>query len=125
MTTAEWLAYAKQHQTVLTSLVEHYHPLKRNPFANTHRITAPNAEAAAIRIRADIRRNSEGDPTVDFKEAMDSDNVQKINSLLNDTWFGVPESTDCWRIEGFREAVYLMEDLPNEEDGNDPQDVQG
>ena len=34
-------------------------------------------------------------------------------SLLNSAWFGVPESTQCWKLEGFKEAIDLLEDPPD------------
>ena len=87
-------------------------------------ITAPNAEQAAHAVRRAIA-NEEADkpsPLERFDKALQDKNIGEINSLLNEinsllnsAWSGVPESTSCWRIPGFKEAVDLMDDLPEEE----------
>jgi len=46
---------------------------------------------------------------------LDAQDISKAMKLLNDAWFGVPESTDCWQIYGFKEAVDLLDDPPEEE----------
>lgn len=35
---------------------------------------------------------------------------------MSETWFGVPESTLCWQIQGFKEACDLLDDPPETED---------
>jgi hypothetical protein len=103
----EWLSYAERH----------YHPSSKGYGRQWGmKITAPLAEAACQTIRGSIQRKEQADPVERFAQALEDKDVAKINSLLNSAWFGVPESTDSWGIEGFREAVELLEDLPEEEE---------
>lgn len=114
MTEAEWIEYAKANQQKLEYLIGRYHPVRLETILpdGEMRITAPNAENACIGVRDHIRRNFEGDPITQFANALKNSDIARANTILNEAWFGVPESTSCWRIEGFREAVRLMEDLP-------------
>ena len=117
MTTQEWLSAAASDAYELKDLLRHYHPA--SPLTADRlqmRITARGAEDACIVVRNDIRQNFEGDPVAQFDEALAEKNVGKINTLLNDAWFGVPESTECWTVTGFAEAVALIEDLPEDEE---------
>lgn len=121
-TKEEWLKFAEENKEKLAWLIKDYHPVNRQPGTRRasvlHRgdyITAPNAEAACVQVRNKIRQNFEGNPVQQFEEALRQKDVSKINKLLNDTWFGVPESTSCWNILGFKEAVELMEDIPDDD----------
>lgn len=114
MTNQEWLDAVKSNQDILKSFIKDWHPtnIARKP---SMRITAPNTEAASKVVRASIRNSAErADPIIRFELALLQSDIPGINNVLNETWFGVPESTDCWNIPGFREAVNLMEDLPND-----------
>lgn len=124
MTTADWLATARAHADNLRALIAEFHPARRTdgkalPFPM--HITAPNAEAARRTIVTDIQRNHEGDPVAQFTVALAAGDVARITTLLNAAWFGVPESTSCWQIPGFAEAVDLLDDPPEEEDNSDGQ----
>lgn len=114
MTKQEWLQRAKTDQDKLKKLIGNYHPLTRRLSESSIPITAPNAERACAQIRADIKRNSEGDPLTKFDEALTIGNWKVINNILNETWFGVPESTLAWQLEGFREAIILLEEPPDD-----------
>jgi len=81
-------------------------------------ITAYNAEAACQNVRDMIRSNESMDRDSMLKKietAFSTSDVDELMSLLSSTWFGVPESTCCWSIPGFKEAVDLMEDPPEED----------
>jgi hypothetical protein len=81
-------------------------------------ITAPNAEAACEVVRKKLKHeyHYQDSPVVRFEKAIDDGYCTIVNDILNQTWFGVPESVDCWNIKGFTEAVKLMEDPPEDED---------
>lgn len=115
MTAQEWIAQARQRRDLLVDLVGTYHPamFSGNKKAN---ITAPNAESACMMIREKIREETEELPISALKDALDAGDVDKVYSLLSSAWFGVPESTSCWQIPGFKEAVDLMGDPPDPED---------
>lgn len=112
MTEREWLDTATAHRAALAALLRAYHPANisaRNP---PMKITAVAAERACENVREDIRRNHEGDPVAQFDEAIKGGDVNTAMRLLDQAWFGVPESTSCWNIEGFKEAVDLLDDPP-------------
>jgi hypothetical protein len=121
-TSAEWLAKARRDADKLRSLINRYHPCtQRKPDPERDRalpITAPTVEGAAENVRRDIRAKTKdkGDPSERFDAALAGD-LRIIGSVLSDAWFGVPESTSCWSVLGFRECVALIEDPP--EDGPD------
>jgi hypothetical protein len=85
-----------------------YHPASYQKSGFDPPITAPGAEAACKVLRDTINKNS---PLI-TGEYIDSvrEDHSKIYSLLNSAWIGVPESTACWNIPGFAEAVDLMEE---------------
>jgi hypothetical protein len=82
------------------------------------KITAAQAEMACAAVRQSIATEQVGKPTPAsrFDDALATDDISQLNSLLDDAWFGVPESTDCWGIEGFSEAVELLDSLPDEDE---------
>ncbi|MGH7183498.1 MAG: hypothetical protein ACREJN_16185 [Nitrospiraceae bacterium] len=57
-------------------------------------------------------------PAVRLNNAIIKRDLLAINNLLSEAWFSVPESTECWNIRGFRQAVDLMDDLPEEAYGS-------
>ena len=113
MTKEKWLYKAREHQDDLRSLVGNYHPSAGKP-RHQMRITAPAAEAACERIRASIATREKEDPVVRFDRALMTGDIHEVNTVLNEAWFGVPESTSCWNIRGFSVAVDLMDDPPEE-----------
>lgn len=120
MTVEQWLAQAERDKAKLIKLLNAYHPVNRTIGGTNLPITAHNAEAACRQVRRQIiESGKENNPVGQFERALEEKNWQKINSLLNSAWFGVPESTLCWNIEGFTEAVSLMEDLPDDDNGEE------
>lgn len=114
MTHAEWFAYAQLNKEKLNSVISIYHPINhyKDRRDKSLPITAMNAQAACDDVSESIRKNSEGDPVKDFNEAISKMDLNMANKILAQTWFGVPESTSCWGIEGFKELVILSEELP-------------
>lgn len=115
MTEQEWMDQVHRHSEVLRSLVRNYHPASANYSSGGLPITAPGPELACQVVRQEIAKETTEPPTETFMKAEAAGDWQTINSLLDSAWFGVPESTECWRIPGFSEAVDLMEDCPEEE----------
>lgn len=115
MTNTEWLKYAITNEDKLTNLIRDWHPRLRANEIGDMTITAVNAEKACEVIRHQIKTKdaNKPNPVIEFKDALTNGNIQVINRLLNDAWFGVPESRSCWDIIGFKEAVWLIEDPPN------------
>lgn len=115
MNESEWFEKAIANRFKLYSFLSVYHPSNRQPGRRPEDfITAPNVENACTQVRKQIRDEFEGDPTELFKVALLKKDLGVCLTLLNQAWFGVPESTTCWQIEGFKEAVDLMEDTPDE-----------
>lgn len=123
MTTPEWMAKVREHQVRLTALIADYHPAARskvrdremaNRVVDPMPITAHTAEKACQRVREEIADRHKTDPVLDFETAVKADDVGKITTLLNQTWMGVPESTSCWKIPGFKETVDLIEEMPDD-----------
>ena len=118
MTQQEYLEQAKLHAPKLRSLIQNFHPSTADgPRRSIGPITAMLAEAACETVRLDIanKEQGKGNPTARFDQALAAGDAREIDSLLNSAWFGVPESTSCWGIEGFKEAVDLMDDPPEQE----------
>jgi hypothetical protein len=79
-------------------------------------ITAPQAERACEMVRQQIRANSLDNPEIQFDIALTKQDTEAINDLLSSTWFGVPESTSCWGIEGFSVMCDLLDDPIEQEE---------
>ena len=107
----EWFKEADDNRDKLISLVSQYHPSSQRA-GKSLRITAFRAEQACAEIRKNIKTIRTEDPVERFKLALDLKDTNTSLLILNETWFGVPESTDCWSIPGFSEAVDLMTDPP-------------
>lgn len=116
MTKKEWIAKTKANLPDLRDLIARYHPSSKG-FGGISLvglpITAPGAEEACGNVRKAIAGDPKNlNPLLRFQEAIDKQDISTMYSILNDAWFGVPESTSCWRIRGFSIAVDLMEDVP-------------
>jgi hypothetical protein len=117
MTKQEWLTQVKKDAPKLRSLIEQFHPATPDgPRKGIGPITAPGAESACKNVRTAIAEKEVNLPTPArrFDAALLAEDADEINSLLNSAWFGVPESTSCWQIDGFKEAVDLMDDPPED-----------
>lgn len=72
-------------------------------------ITAPNVEEVRVKMltkpRAPITES-------DIDEMIEHCEAPALYAVLSDGWMAVPESTDCWNIEGFANAVSLLDDPP-------------
>src|SRR5678816_773297 len=118
VTITEWMNIVRENKEDLLDLIKNYHPVNRQlgRRKNEDWITAPNAELACTVIRKAIRDSYQGmPPDMMFEQAMGDNDWATINLILNDAWFGVPESRSAWNIRGFRTAVHLIEEPPDEE----------
>ena len=111
-TSEEWVAYAREHEERLMLFLRDYHPAtQKRRYVGP--ITALGAEQACEIVRKSIAKEEAGsDPVKIFKKALEGKDIGTVASLLNGAWFGVPESTECWRVPGFSEAVTLIEESP-------------
>jgi hypothetical protein len=121
MTQDEWLQKARDSKEILLGITYNYHPIQR-PVTQALmdeelalNITAPDAEFACEQVRRQIKAQDD-DPLQKLSAAIDSGHVDVIMNVLNQVWFGIPESTSCWGIKGFHEMVSLLEDPPDDEE---------
>lgn len=110
----EWFERAESNRDKLVALLSVYHPVVHHK--SDMKVTAPNAQKACDIIIRQLANNP--NPVEQFDEALELGDIRTINRLLNEAWFGVPESTQCWNIEGFKEAVELLEDFPEPNEMN-------
>jgi hypothetical protein len=75
-------------------------------------VTAPAAQEACNAICAEIAQRSPETPVLRYDVALAKQDVSTIQTLLQEAWFGVPESTSCWLIPGFTVLVDLLDDPP-------------
>lgn len=114
-----WLAVIEENKKDLRDFILMYHPVYSSlDLRERMKITARNAEAAAESVREMIRGESgpTRNPVAEFDAALKASAVWDLNSLLEQTWHGVPESTDCWLIRGFKVTVDLLDDPPDPTD---------
>lgn len=111
----EWMDKVDERWEQLKEVVMQYHPCAScNP--EPMEITDPGPETACEIVRRQI--SSQEEPvTVERLERLKAEgNADELANLFNSTWFGVPESTGCWGIDGFSEMVELIEDPPEDQD---------
>ena len=122
MTQQDYIKIARLHKEKLVELVRRYHP--RSPEAQTIkrvrvRPTAIKAQRMCDLIANEIKsQDIKTHPAQIIEDAIDAGAAKIVDALLNETWFGIPESTISWSIPGFKEAIALMEDPP------EPLDIQ-
>lgn len=109
-----WAAKVIENQEVLRNLIARYHPANTRPHEASDvmdsSITAPNAERACEAVRKVIRSQTLDHPEVQFNLAVQKQDWTAVANLFEQSWFGVPESTDCWSIPGASLMVDLMDD---------------
>lgn len=114
MTETEWMDQAVRDKEKLRALVASFHPAVLNRVRTDFPITAPMTQIACDIVSEQIRADQKVDPLVEFDEGIRDRDMMKVYRVLDATWFGVPESTSCWRLEGYPETVALLEDPPAE-----------
>ena len=97
-TAEQWWALVEQYHDELCELVSAFHPC--NHSYTDFVITAASAEAACESIRDEIRAKESDDPLEKFEQYCHDKNP-KLASLLNEVWFGMPESTEVRSYPGF------------------------
>jgi hypothetical protein len=76
-------------------------------------VTAPSAEVACQVVRELVQSEyAFKDPVNAFCEALYLQDTGTLVKILNETWFGIPESNSHREIDGFNECCMLLEDIP-------------
>lgn len=100
-TKEEWWQLVESNYNDLFYLIGKFHP--ENYRIHRYNITADKAEKVCENVRNEIRsRNAFNDvhPLDRFKKLYDTRNSD-LASLLSETWFGMPESSDIRSEPGF------------------------
>lgn len=116
--TQDALEYIRQNRDILRGLIRQYHPASKKRDQNRLlNLTAPSAEIACAIVRDAIKdeQRTELAPDLRFDAAIEDGNYGKLYALLQDAWYGVPESTECWSIKGFAETVDILEQPVHDE----------
>jgi hypothetical protein len=120
MNREQWLNKVVENKDALRSIIARYHPINLAPRSEQdvmdHFITAPQAERACEIVREQIRKESLDNPEIQFDIALAKQDTDTISSLLSSAWFGIPESTSCWQIEGFGLMCDLLDDPIEQEE---------
>lgn len=114
MTKHEWIETAKREMEVLCRFIAKWHPGSKTRKPESMTITAPDSENIRRMLEPSVAEEST-DPAMEFRQAIQAEDVGKATTVLQGAWFGVPESRACWQIPGFARAVDLMDDPPEEE----------
>lgn len=119
-TADEWWALCAARRDDLRKIVEHYHPRTRTPADTSgHTITSPAAERVCELVRGRVAEQP-GDPLVLFDVALGERAADTMVALLNQSWFGLPESMESRSVPGFFVLCTLCEEaelvLPEEGD---------
>ena len=115
MTEQDWWDYLDDNKDAIRDCVIGYHPSGLRTGRRDMPITALGAEIACNQVSEMIANNPKHEelpPDQRFDLYEQTRDTNEMLSLLGGAWFGVPESTDCWGIGGFREMVALLEDPP-------------
>jgi len=129
MNSAEWFDKVKANAVALRAIVEKYHPASKVSVAVgplqvemparamqlSTPVTARAAQDACNVICNDIEQNFEGKPVERYDEALRLGAASVILDLLNDAWFGLPESMASRSITGFFVLCDLCEGWEDED----------
>jgi hypothetical protein len=117
MNKTEWFQKASQNKTALLDLIARYHPSMALRGDGFPAITAPVAEQVCEVVRKQVKAKYSDEYGIDkklattlFSESLDNNDYVLAYQILSETWFGVPETQDCWGFLGFSEAVELLDD---------------
>jgi len=98
-TPEQWWAYLETNKNSLLDLLATYHPYYNHQ--HNHKITALLAEKVAKGVRESIRELEQNDPQRRFENYFKETNHEDMISLLNEVWFGMPESYESRNANGF------------------------
>jgi hypothetical protein len=99
-TKEEWWDVLLIKHDALRNLVANFHPSFAR-WSNPMKISAHGAEAACDMIREKIEHETKLDPLQAFDKAVKEKDGKTLLSLLNATWFGLPESMETHQLDGF------------------------
>lgn len=119
MTSEEYFQLIDDNKHSLIRLIDKYHPLTQNRESFYEMpITARMAEKACEQIRKEIIAKavdqSLKNPVLTFLNSVMNKNIGGIVTILNETWFGMPESSAIHSEPGFYVLCDLCSDFPDD-----------
>jgi hypothetical protein len=125
-TKGEWWSLVEREQWSLQDLVAKFHPDYRTPHPE-HPVTASRAEMVCEVVRKTIRERPDPaveriDPVEKFRGCLETLDGEEMYRLLNETWFGMPESESVRSEPGFGVLCDLCSEayvLEEEQSGED------
>jgi hypothetical protein len=128
----DWIKQFNENKDKLRRLVEKFHPsataevvvageevdvLSAATFGKgQYPITASGAEAVCAQVREEVRKERPESPILRFDAAVGKMDVEELVGLLNDAWFGMPESMAVREEPGFHALCDLCEGVDEEEE---------
>ena len=112
MNNQEWWKFLDENWIDLKNLITQFHPLiatNQKEFP----ISAPGAELQRYMAEIEIKAARESMPDIELLR--ESRNTIEMFNILNETWFGIPESIDSRSLIGFFELCDLCSDLEDED----------
>lgn len=115
----DWWKVVEDNKDSLIRLIEEFHPASRLKSVNDNKspnfiITAKRAEQACEAVRGEIyQRWGKELPVNIFLSAFTRRDGRKIYNILQETWYGLPESSQVRSLPGF----YPLCDLCSEYEG--------
>lgn len=95
-----WMVLEKNWENIFDMIMS-YHPLSRNYRIDTMEITASSAEVACETVRRQISASHHPMSVEQRIKEYKKDKNPEMASLLNETWFGIPESTEARFLPSF------------------------
>jgi hypothetical protein len=106
-TLQDWWNTVEGHRDQLLKLVDKYHPYFR--IKHDHPISAPAAELACQQIRREIASETLQNPSDLFQQYLKNRDSSMVH-LLNEVWFGMPESYESRWEPGFGVLCVLCDE---------------
>jgi hypothetical protein len=103
----EWWALLEKRESDILAMLRSFHPYYRQQPRMP--VTAARAELVRVAAATEIAAKFEKDPAkrfAEYKAARDP----AMWELMNEIWFGIPESTDAHYIAGFGALCELCSD---------------
>ncbi len=117
MNTTQWWDLFNKNKNDMVNLILAYHPAA---YQEHHmKISAPAAEYMCELIRNNIRKEKAEPIAIQVDKAIAFQDIDKLISLMNQAWFGMPESYEVRREPGFHVFCDLCEGIYDEENDNE------
>lgn len=88
----KWLALLNENWIELREVIAKYHPVYKNTLGHYEPITATRVERVSVKIRQDIEEKYLFTERPDILKMKKDGDCDSLITILNETWFGIPES---------------------------------